>query len=218
MINRIVAMHFSPRGGTATITEQIVNCLAGELSEMVGGEITCDYYDMLRRPNRKPVIDQDTVVVVGLPVRIGKLPVPAMKLIEELSGDGAMTIALVSYGTRSYGDALYELYRLTEERGFKVIGAGAFVSKHKGVKDVSLIRPNIEDMQNISDFADAAMRKLRRLSGSQVESLRIKPAPIDVCGKIPTHRISKISPKAAAIAENTLERICISKRDIEWFL
>jgi len=218
MINRVVGMHFSPRGGTATITEQIVGILANELSDMVGSEVCCESFDMLRKPDCRPAFDKDTVAVIGMPVRIGKLPMPAIKLLKEISGSGAMTIAVVSYGTRSYGDALYELYHLSEDSGFKVIGAGAFVSKHKGVRDVSLVRPNREDLDAIGAFTDAAMGKLRRLSGSQIESLRIKPAPIDICGKLPTHRISTISPSAAALAENILERVCVKKRDIEWYL
>jgi len=218
MINRVVGMHFSPRGGTATITEKIASDLADEFSELVGEHVNCEFYDLYRRPEKKPVFDRDTVVVLGLPVRIGKLPLPALEIIKGCCGEGAMTIAVVSYGTRSYGDALYELYRFAEDQGFKVVGAGAFISKHKGVRDTTLVRPNRDDMDIISEFVSATCGKIERLSGSQVDNLRIKPAPMDICGKIPTHRISAVSPEAAALAENILERVCVFKRDAEWYL
>ena len=38
-----------------------------------------------------------------------------------------MPLVSVSYGGRSYGNALFELQHYAEDAGFKVIGAGAFM-------------------------------------------------------------------------------------------
>ncbi|MBQ0018493.1 MAG: hypothetical protein KBS63_04665 [Clostridiales bacterium] len=218
MINRIVGLHFSPRGGTAIITDQIINELADRIAAECGTEISCETYDIFRRPLEIPSFDQDTIAVVAVPVRVGKMPVPALKVLENVEGSGAMTIAVVSYATRSYGNALYELYRRAEDRGFKVIGAGAFVTEHSGVSEVTLKRPDLKDMQEIVDFANIAAMKIKRLAGCEIEGMRVKPAPIDVAGRMPVHRISRLSPKAAAVAERTMEKLFRHQNESEWYV
>lgn len=218
MVNRIVGLHFSPRGGTATITERITGEIFDRLSECDLGEVTCESYDLFRRPEEMPELDENTVVVIGMPTRIGKLPMPAIRLLREAQGAGAMTVDVVSYGTNSYGNALYELYDLTDGQGFKVIGAGAFIAKHAGVSCDVLKRPDAEDIKEIRDFASAVAGKIKRLAGCDVEGLRIKPAPIYVDGKRPVHRISRVSPKAAAAAELALEKIFVKRKNSEWHL
>lgn len=218
MINRIVGLHFSPRGGTATITDQIISELADRIAAECGTEINCETYDIFRRPLEIPSFDQNTIAVVAVPVRVGKMPVPALRVLENTQGAGAMTIAVVSYAARSYGNALYELYRRAEERGFKVVGAGAFVTEHSGIADATLKRPDLQDMQEIIDFANIAAMKIKRLAGCEIEDMRVKPAPIDVVGKMPVHRISKVSPKAAAVAERTMEKLFRHQNKSEWYL
>ena len=211
MIRKIVGLHFSPNGGTARITEQIVRELAADLSEGNNEEIECDCYDLYRQSGTRPEFGEDTVAVIGMPVRIGKLPLPALRAMQELHGSGAMTVAVVSYGSRTYGNAMYELYNYSEDQGFKVIGTGAFIAGHRDETDI----PNRKE---IGEFCDAAAAKLKRLCGSEIEGLKVKPAPMDICGNMPVHRISKISPKAAKLAEELCEKLCRSHREPEWFL
>lgn len=217
MINRIVGLHFSPRGGTATITEKLIYELADDMAKECGSEISCELYDLFRGSDL-PVIDDSAVVVIGMPAVIGKLPLPALDKIKNMQGKGAMTLALVSYGTMTYGNALYELYRAIEEQGFKVVGAGAFVARHTGLTDSVLKRPDMDDFEILREFANAATGKLKRLAGCDIEGLKIKPAPINIKGSVPIHRISRISPKAAVIAENTIEKIYRLRNEPEWYL
>lgn len=218
MIKRIVGLHFSPLGGTAKITERITHNIATNLGSYLTEDLSCECYDILEAIQEKPIIDNESIVVIGVPVHVGKIPLPAIKLLRELEGKGAMTVALVSYGTATYGNALYELYSYADELGFTVIGAGAFIAKH-GVKSANLVRPNLEDIESMEEFCKAISRKLKRLAGSEIEGLRIKPAPLIIGGKMPIHKISRISPRAAAVAEHTMEKanIIIKKRP-EWFL
>ena len=39
---------------------------------------------------------------------MGKIPLPAAKALHRLNGDNVMTLVSVSYGGRSYGNALFE--------------------------------------------------------------------------------------------------------------
>lgn len=232
MIKRVIGLHFSPLGGTAKITEQIVREIAADLNDVVAGDVKFECYDMLNGVAKQPTFDDETIAVIGMPVYVGKIPLPAVKLMSHIEGNGAMTVALVSYGTASYGNALYELYNYADERGFKVIGAGAFIARHGmgtarnvskndmlgAAESVHLPRPDMRDLEAIRIFCEATSSKLARLNGSEIESLRIKPAPLMLAGKMPVHRISKLSPKAAAMAELAFEKTNIKRREPEWFL
>lgn len=219
MIRKVVGLHFSPVGGTAKITERIVRELAEDLSKENAEKVDYECYDVLHNVSQHPDFDEETIAVIGLPVYVGKIPVSAVRLMESIDGKGAMTVAFVSYGTTSYGNALYELYNFAEHQGFKVVGAGAFITRHlnKG-RRVVLTRPDQGDLESIRDFCRATAGKLRRLSGSEIEGLRIKPMPLMIEGRIPRHRISRISPIAAAAAQFALERTNIKRREPEWFL
>lgn len=217
MIKRVVGLHFSPMGGTAKITNQIVKEIAANLSKDSLEPIVCECYDMLNYGSGRPSFDEETIAVVGMPVNVGKIPLPALKMLNSINGNGAMTAAVVSYGGRAYGNALYELYSCIEEQGFVVIGAGAFIARH-GARGRALVRPDLQDLEAIKEFSKHASGKLKRLTGSSVDGLRIKPAPLTLAGRMPVHKISKVSPRAAAVAELTLERVNIKRKEPEWFL
>ena len=219
MIRRVVGLHFSPLGGTAKITERIARDIAEELDSYMTEAVGYGCYDILDAINEQPIIDNETVVVIGMPVYVGKIPLPAIKLLRELNGSGAMTIALVSYGTATYGNALYELYNYADELNFTVIGAGAFITKHGKRNSAHLVRPDIDDIEAMEEFCRAVSRKLERLAGSEIEGLRIKPAPLMLEGKMPVHKVSRFSPRAAEVAEHAFEKATIGRRrKPEWFL
>lgn len=219
MIKRVIGLHFSPLGGTAKIIERITRDLAIDLDSYLASDVEYACYDMMEAINEQPVIDEEAVVIIGMPVHIGKIPLPAIRLLRELNGKGALTIALVSYGTATYGNALYELYSYAEERGFTIIGAGAFIAKHGRKNSVHLLRPDLDDIEAMEEFCRAISHKLKRLSGSEVAGLRLKPAPLMIEGKMPVHKVSRFSPRAAEVAEHTFERAnIVIRRKPEWFL
>jgi len=124
----------------------------------------------------------------------------------------------VTYGGRSYGNALYELNHIAEDCGFKPIGAGAFMHSFMAIRGSSRPSEPLMDTAVMSEFCKAASAKIKRLGGSEVEALKIKPMPVEVKGKMPVHKISRFSPGAAAIAQSILDYISIKRRESEWFL
>lgn len=218
MIKRVSAIYFSPLGGTALMTNKLATVIASELSECSPEEIITESYNIAKDPNAEITIDDETIVVLGMPVHIGKLPLPGIKVLQKIGGEGAMTIPCVSYGGRSYGNALYELQHLAEEQDFKVVGAGAFMVSYAAVRGSQRSAPPVTDIISISEFAKAAAGKIRRLAGCEIEGLKIKPAPVEVNGKMPVHKISRISPKAAEAAQEFLQKINRRRKKSEWFL
>lgn len=220
MIRKVVGIYFSPIGGTANMTEQLVRDLVTRLDGCSPLDITSECYDLLRMNGEELSFDDETIAVVGMPVYVGKIPLPGAKAFSRIHGGGAMTIAAVSYGGRSYGNALYELQHFVEKQDFKVIGAGAFSVhyRHRGLRNYAEAGENVPDMDSLAQFGAAAAAKIRRLAGCDIEGLRVKPAPLEVNGRLPKHRVSRVSPRAAAAAQQLLEKLARTHRASEWYL
>lgn len=200
------------------MTKRLTEALAAGLREDSPVEITTQTYELLRMGPEAVELDDETIAVVGMPVYVGKVPLPAVRALEKFRPNGATAIAAVSYGARTYGNALYELQHYAEAQGFKVIGAGAFSFRYGKSGILSNTGEFAGDTAALAAFVKAAARKVRRLSGSEIEGLRIKPAPLEVAGRLPVHITSRISPRAAAAAQGLLERVCIRRRESEWYL
>ena len=216
MIRRIVGIYFSPVGGTALMTGRLVEEIASVLRECSPEEITAECFDISR--TEEIGFGEDTIAVIAMPSYVGKLPLPGINALRAMDGGKATAVTAVSYGGRSYGNALYELNDLAKECGFSVIGAGAFAISYMARRGSSTSSVPTMDVPAIAEFGKAASAKIRRLGGCEIEGLKIKPAPLEVKGRKPVHKISRISPKAAAIAQDVLEILSIRRKSSEWFL
>ena len=218
MIKRVTGLHYSPVGGAAIMTERLAGSIKAMLDDCSPEDITVECHDLLREQAAGIKVDEETVVVIGMPVYVGKIPLPAAEALRKIAGNGAMTITSVSYGGRSYGNALYELKSLAEDCGFRPIGAGAFLISRMARRGGTHGYAMAPDAEAMSEFSKAAAAKIRRLAGCEIEELKIKPAPLEVSGRMPVHKISRISPRAAAAAQKVIEKISLLKRHSEWFL
>lgn len=200
------------------MTRRLTERIGKLLSESSPEDVQVECYDLLNDQLSCVTIDDETIIVVGMPVYVGKIPLPAAVAVRNLSGNGAMSIAAVSYGGRSYGNALYELKSLMEDLDFRLIGAGAFLISYMTVRGNARRTVPAIDADSMNEFGTAVSEKIKRLAGCEIEELRIKPAPVEVNGKLPVHKISRFSPKAAEVAQEVFERLSLSRRKSEWFL
>ena len=203
------------------MTEKLAADLAAMLNEGIPEEVGFDCYDLEDERTTDLELNEEDIAVIGVPVYVGKIPLPAARALSRMKGKGVMTLATVSYGGRSYGNALFELQRCAEEAGLKVIGAGAFVMAGKalktGKKQAMMAAPPV-DISSLEEFRDAVSGKIKRLAGCEVEGLRIKPAPVEAPGHMPVHLVSRVSPKAAAAAQKAIETLIFKRRQSEWYL
>ena len=218
MIRKVIGIYYSPAGGTELMTEALARKIGAILDECSPLDVSVECYDMLREESRSIAFDDETVAVIGMPVYVGKIPLPAARAMHNIDGNGAMTLAAVSYGGRKYGNALFELKRLTEECGFTAIGSGAFMVSYMAIRGSARSTAPAIDREAILDFSKAASEKIKRLAGCEIEELRIKPMPVEVSGRMPIHKISRISPKAAAVAQGVFNKMSVLRRRSEWFL
>ena len=200
------------------MTERLAGSIGAMLEDCSPDGVRVESHDLLKEQAEGIQVDDETVVVIGMPVHVGKIPLPAAAAVRKISGAGAMTVAAVSYGGRSYGNALFELKSLLEDCGFKLVGAGAFLVSFMAARGSSRSSAPAIDAVSIDDFSKAASAKITRLAGCEIEELRIKPMPVEVSGRMPVHKISRISPKAAAAAQGIIEKISFRRRQSEWFL
>ena len=218
MIRKVIGIYYSPVGGTEIMTETLAQRIGATLDECSPLHVSVECHDMLKLQSGSIAFDDETVAVIGMPVYVGKIPLPAASALRGIAGNGAMTLTVVSYGGRKYGNALFELKRLAEECGFKTIGAGALMISYMARRGSSTSSAPAVDREALLDFSKASSEKIKRLAGCEIEELRIKPVPVEVSGRMPVHKISRISPKAAAIAQEVFNRMSVLRRRSEWFL
>lgn len=143
----IYGISFSP---TKT-TEEIVNAISSVLSK--------DYKSISLTPpssrEQEYEFTADDTVVVGFPTYAGRIPNLTLPVFNNIKGNGAKAIAIVTYGCRAYEDSLLELTRLLRDCGFGIIGAAAFPTRHSFTNVLGTDRPNVKDLQKARDFSNA---------------------------------------------------------------
>lgn len=222
MIKKVMGFYFSPSGGTAGIIKEVASDIAEALSDTCVEEIQVEFCDMLREPPKTRIeLDKETIAVIGMPCYTGRIPLPCIKMLKKIKGNGALTVAIVAYGNSSYGDSLYELCTFVGDQGFSLIGAGAFIAQHHMFDRVAEARPDADDMEMIDLFAQMASAKLRRFTQTTIDHFRTMPAPLEVKGSMPSRGPLRIPihPTASkdCISCGDCARICpvhaISVRD-----
>ncbi len=218
-ISHVHVFSFSPCGGTRRV--------AGALAPGFG--LPVSDVDVTRplertRPRR---LAAGHLAVFAFPVFGGRLPRGvAEELFEALEGDGTPAVLAAVYGNRDYEDALLEMQRLAEDRGFIVVAAVAAVAEHSMAAELAAGRPDDADAASLAAFARATTARLLDAGGAkdlrisvpgvfpfrkQAMNLPMGPEVSEACtacgtcaGVCPTAAISPESPNA------TLADVCIA--------
>lgn len=158
MNERINMMYFSATG----TTKKVVSGIANKILKNIGMKTTIKSIDFtLPEARKEPVsFTEQDVVIIGVPVYAGRVPNVLLKYLNTINGNGALAIAVVAYGNRSYDDALIELRDILQLNGFIVIAAGAFIGEHSFSKTLAKNRPDEKDMAIVNEFANQIYKKL----------------------------------------------------------
>lgn len=171
-LRRIWAVYTSPTGNT----DKVVNTLADDLARRL--ELPLERISFTRPAERarEYAFAQTDLVLVGSPTYAGKLPnklLPDFR--EKLRGNGALAVAVVTFGNRSYDNSLAELCAVLEGDGFHTAAAGAFACRHAFTDALGEGRPDWGDKRAISAFGQAVAQKLK--------DLKEVPPPVCVPGE-----------------------------------
>ena len=193
MIREIRGIYFSPSGGTKEVVTNIAKNISAEMDEMCISDIELEFVDTIKTPlEDNNEYGEDSIVVFGVPVFAGRVPMPCVTQIRKLKANNTMAIAVVSFGNSTYGDALYELYSLLEKQGFKVVSAAAFISNHSMFKKVAIGRPDDDDLNLMKKYSKLCANKLKRFATTDIDGLKTKLAPLKITGSMPTKEPMKM--------------------------
>lgn len=141
---KVYTMSFSPTGGT----KKILDILAGEFGtpKEMDFSLPGKDYGLYR-------FEPGDVCLVGAPCFGGRIPKAAIENFTKVRAKGAAAVVVVSYGNRAYEDALLELRKAMEGRGFQVVAAVAAVAEHSITRQYGRGRPDDRDCQDLRFMA-----------------------------------------------------------------
>ena len=172
-IQKVWAIAFSPNG----TTERTAKLLAEELAAKLGCPVEQMNFTRPAERDREYVFCEKDLVVIGAPTYAGKLPnkiLPDFK--SKLKGNGALAIPFVTFGNRSYDNALAELCAVMEFDGFHTAAAGAFVAQHAFTDELGYGRPGWSDQFEMKQFAAKTAAKIQALT-EVPESIQVPGDP-----------------------------------------
>jgi ferredoxin len=151
-IKNINLIYFSPTYTTKKVAYAIAKGTGLKINE----------YDIthIHKAPKAPFFQRDELVLIGLPVYSGRIPVVVLEYIKELSGQGAPCILLGVYGNRHYDDYFAELADILSQRDFAPVAVAAFLGEHSFTDKVAKGRPNTDDLKIAQQFGRDILNKL----------------------------------------------------------
>lgn len=154
---KIKTLFFSPTGNT----EKAVTKIARELSDCFNCVTEAVNFTLPEERNKQWSFDERTIVVFGVPVYAGRVPNKILPFIKEnIEGGKALAVPVVTFGNRSYDDALSELRDLLEEAGFRTIAGAAVVGRHPFSDVLAAGRPDEDDLSRLEVFSKEICLKI----------------------------------------------------------
>jgi len=197
-IRAVKSICFSPTGTTDKIIRAISEAIECDIKEMIDISLP----DL--RKNRVVSTSGEELIIIGIPVYAGRLPVIASKWIRTIKADRSPVVCVVLYGNREYDDALLELKELMEACGGITIAAAAFIGEHSFSSretPIASSRPDSIDLRQATSFGLEIDTKLKALSDIEVT------IPVTVPGNQP-YKSLKEMPSDIFVTINDTCRQC----------
>jgi hypothetical protein len=155
--------------------------------------------------NSRAALDNIDHLIVGAPVHVGKLPLQAVECLSALPGTGKECTAIVVYGNRDYGIALYRMVEILSKNSFTVVAAGLFIGQHSysDLIPVAMGRPDRSDIDKANEFG------VRVLNTSHTLNIKDVPSLVDKYSKSKTYSVLKASyDEKRCIACHKCAKVC----------
>ena len=157
-IKNIKAVFFSPTGNTKRVVEQ----LSAQFSQKLSVPVEVDDFTLPAAHIDIRTYSPEDLVIFGVPTYAGRIPNKVLPFVQTLfKGNQTRTIAVVTFGNRSFDNSLSELASELEKNHFSVVAAGAVVCKH-AFAEIGIGRPDTVDEEHITAFADTVLKKLQQ--------------------------------------------------------
>lgn len=155
---KVTVVYFSPTGNT----KKSVEAMAAAVTEQY------EVLDLTEFQNRdvKQEFSSDELVIFGMPVYAGRIPMVAAPRLEGLIGHATPCILVATYGNRHYEDALAEMEDISKAHGFLVKGAAALIGRHT-YGEIQMDRPDMEDLAACEEFAKRVVDNIMERYGAR---------------------------------------------------
>jgi Pyruvate/2-oxoacid:ferredoxin oxidoreductase delta subunit len=171
--NSVGIMCFSPTNTTRKICNAVALGMGSEDPIMLDMTLPDARANIIGNSNA--AMKEIDHLIVGAPVYAGKLPLQTIDYLRAFNGNGKECTAIVVYGNRDYGIALYNMVEILLQNGCTVVSAGAFIGQHSysDIVPVAVGRPDESDIDQARKFG------IQILSASRNLSLKDIPAQLD---------------------------------------
>lgn len=166
-IKRVNLVYFSPTGNVHRTLRKIAEGTGLDILE----------YDLTPFAARWQtyVFTGEDLVLIGMPVYYGRIPAILSEFFRGISAESTPAAFVVSFGNRDYDDALLELMKSSEEKGFIGIAAAAFIGEHAALPEIAAGRPDALDDEKALLFGRSIREKIDAVANvAHTEELRIK--------------------------------------------
>ncbi len=148
MVNNISLVYFSPTKTTKKIVEAIALGIKTK---------NTSHFDLTSTTFNSKGFNEfnNELVIIGVPVYSGRVPIDATKRLKKLNANKVPTIIVVVYGNREYEDALLELKNIAKDRGFMPFAAAAFIGEHSFSSELFPLaqgRPDTNDLYKATEL------------------------------------------------------------------
>lgn len=199
-INKCTCLYFSPTGTTEKIVEKIAEGIGIEKKEVI------NFTRLTGTQQDQKVFKNNDLVIIGVPVYSGRIPIQAEKYIEKIKAEKTLAVIIVVYGNREYEDALLELKDSCEKVGFKILAGAVFIGEHtmsSKNKPIAKGRPDEKDLNKAFDLGKYLKENIEKIKKiDNVESVSVPGNPKYKKKK------RKWMPKTAPITNYTACTLC----------
>jgi Pyruvate/2-oxoacid:ferredoxin oxidoreductase delta subunit len=161
---RIGILYFSP---TET-TKKICKAIAFGMGEKDPVDLNITILDFRAKLTSNPdeILDNFDHLIIGAPVYSGKLPIQVIDCLRSLNGNEKECTAVVVYGNRDYGIALYHMVEILSNNKFNVLSACAFIGQHSysDIIPVAIGRPDKTDLGKAYNLGFESLKTSNYLS------------------------------------------------------
>lgn len=161
---RIGVLCFSPTNTTKKICMAIASGMGAK--DPVDLNITIPEFRTKLASTPNAILENIDHIIIGAPVYSGKLPIQVIECLLSISGNEKKCTAVVVYGNRDYGFALYHMVKILSNNNFNVLAAGAFIGQHtySDIVPVAIGRPDKADLKKACNFGSESLNTSNYLS------------------------------------------------------
>lgn len=191
MINKISLVYFSPTKTSRKIVETMAMGIKPKNTSHF--DLTSPTFD-----SRAFNESKHELVIIGVPVYSGRVPIDATKRLQKLKANNIPTIIVVVYGNRDYEDSLIELRDIAKDRGFMPFAAAAFIGEHSFSSEGFPIAQGRPDTHDLNKATEVGCNIRGMIANNKISQL------INVPGNHPYKALGVI-PETSPI---TIDTIC----------